>query len=392
MDEKNINLQALEKGDQNKVERNGDEKISSEGGLEHDGPSPVQVSLKDAEQSHFTETNFDRESHMNSKTPDMVPVVEATQELEPEEKGGFASTPRVTPVPFDLNVVDGEGMEEQIPPSSDLQESPREVNQSRSGSLKFDLNHSSQSPPASPSPSSSSSSSVPQPFIENFDRNDTEEPHIHNDSLLHGAEPDASVFRIMGTNVEVKKNKGVPETMPPPNNGKALYLFGYNIRGMAVRATSSPLSAVQPPPLSLSCLTCTGGTNSKEPGGGLEPSMAAKKAASSSSSTVVGKGKEPEGDIRGMVVRAICSPSAVVQPPPLPLSCLTSTGGTETKEPESDVRGMAVMTTCSPSAAVEPPPLSLSRLTSTGGRGTKRKEPEGSQEPYVAKKNRACSC
>lgn len=383
MDEKNINLQALEKGDQNKVERNGDEKISSEGGLEHDGPNPVQVSLKDAEQSHFTETNFDRESHMNSKTPDIVPVVEATQELEPEEKGGFASTPRVTPVPFDLNVVDGEGMEEQIPPSSDLQESPREVNQSRSGSLKFDLNHSSPSPPASPSPSyssSSSSSSVPQPFIENFDRNDTEEPHIHNDSLLHGAEPDASVFRIMGTNVEVKKNKGVPETLPP-----ALYLFGYDIRGMA---TSSPLSAVQPPPLSLSCLTSTGGTNSKEPGGGLEPSMAAKNAASSSSSTVVGKGKEPEGDIRGMAVRAICSPSALVQPPPLPLSCLTCTGGTETKEPESDVRGMAVMATCSPSAVVEPPPLSLSRLTSSGG--TKRKEPEGSQEPYVAKKNRAC--
>jgi hypothetical protein len=280
------------------------------------------------------------------------------------------------------------------------------VNHSRSGSLKFDLNHrdddgdaleldlnrSSPSPPASPSPSysSSSSSSVPQPFIENFDRNDTEEPHIHNDSLLHGAEPDASVFRIMGTNVEIKKNKGVPETLPPPNNGKALYLFGYDIRGMAERATSSPLSVVQPPPLSLSCLTSTGGTNSKEPGGGLEPSMAAKKAASSSSSKVVGKGKEPEGDIRGMEVRAICSPSAAVQPPPFSHSCLSSTGGTETKEPENDVRGMAVMSTCSPSAIVDPPPLSLSCLTSTGG--TKRKEPEGSQEPYVAKRNRACSC
>ncbi|KAK9946966.1 hypothetical protein M0R45_012403 [Rubus argutus] len=291
MDEKNINLQALE-GDQNKVERNGDKKISSEGGLERGGPNPVQT---------------------------LYQWIEATQELEPEEKGnqegtcvGFASTLRVTPVPFDLNVVDGEAH-------------------------LLLLRHHRPIPPPHPS--------VPQPFIENFDRNDTEETHIHNDSLLHGAEPDASVFRIMGTNVDIKKTKVFLKLCLRQTMARLFIFLGTISVEWPKGATSSPLSVVQPPPLSLSCLTSTG-------------------------------------------------PSALHQllfrPPPFSHSCLSSTGGTETKEPESDVRGMAVMATCSPSAIVDPPPLSLSCLTSTGG--TKRKEPEGSQEPYVPKRNRACSC
>ncbi|KAM5565072.1 hypothetical protein ABKV19_019218 [Rosa sericea] len=360
MAEKNIHVQALEKRDQKKGERSNDEasseKISTEG-------HPVEVSPKEAacEQSHSVDVNLDKESMINSKPPQVTEaaqepkpsqalegtqetkpsqvteaaqkpepsqIIEAAQEPKQEEKGlggfdlnqegtcvGSASTPAagaglpVAKLLFDLNVVDGEGLENQILPPSDLHESPREVNYGRlnldlnhwndeGDALAWDLNHCIPSPPASPSPSSSSSS-VPQPSMEeHFDKNGTEEPHIHNDSLLQGGAPDVSVFRIMGANVVIspERNKGgVPTTLPPPSNGKAPILFGRRLGGTAAGATCSPTAVDEPQLLPLFCSSSTGGLKRKEPEGGLEPYMAAKKVANSSSSTVGGKRKEPEG-------------------------------------------------------------------------------------------------
>nr|XP_011459128.1 PREDICTED: uncharacterized protein LOC105349885 [Fragaria vesca subsp. vesca] len=245
-----------------------------------------------------------------SQEPEPSQIIEAAQEPEKEEKGihgfdlnqegsfvGFASTQAAANVLFDLNVVDGEGLENQTLAPSDLQESPREVNQSMSERLNIDLNHCHEEgdgftvPPASPPPSSSSS--VLQPSMEkHIDKNGTEEPNIHNYSVH-----DAAAVRIMGTNVTIspERNKGgVPETLNLPSNRRAPKLFGFSLGGMTTMVTCSPSAVNEPHLLPLFCTSSTGGLKRKEPEGGLEPYTTAEKVANSSSST--DGGKEPEGD------------------------------------------------------------------------------------------------